>query len=256
MNLFLSPHLDDAILSCAGLMTTLAEAKQQVVAPTLFTADHDASCRLSAYAQHLHASWGSATPYRQRREEDRQALEAVGARPIHLGLKDAIYRTGPAATDFYADSHAVFSGRIPEWETIDREIEASVVRLVRELQPRALYIPLGVGRHVDHIVTREAVVRLRSRMPAIYLYEDMPYAAGAYPPHAPDSVTAALERLQAIATRPMIVPINFEAKMEAINAYRSQIEELRAGADFDATIRAYCSSVGDGIPAERYWQII
>jgi hypothetical protein len=40
-----------------------------------------------------------------------------------------------------------------------------------------LLIPLGLGRHIDHVIAREAALTLASTCNQVLLYEDLPYAA-------------------------------------------------------------------------------
>src|SRR5690348_14368459 len=83
--LFISPHLDDAILSAGGLIGYLAP-KTSVTLATIFT---EASDRPYTYfARRLLKSWGqsdASEAYRFRRREDRELCERIGAMSLHLG---------------------------------------------------------------------------------------------------------------------------------------------------------------------------
>ena len=77
MIVVVSPHLDDAVLSCGGILALAARRRERSVVVTVFTegADHE-----------------------RRRAEDREALAIVGAEPLHLRLLDAPDRLGLART--------------------------------------------------------------------------------------------------------------------------------------------------------------
>jgi len=87
VHLFLSPHLDDIGLSCAGLAGRLARQGDRVIMATFCTADYEGPFALSPAAKHEHWQWQlGERPYRHRRAEDRQAADLLGAEALHLGL--------------------------------------------------------------------------------------------------------------------------------------------------------------------------
>lgn len=88
----LSPHLDDAALSCGSLLARAA-ASQPVTVMTLFTHSEGARPSLSARA-FLHQCNARSAPalFEQRRAEDRMALRSIGVTGVHLGLPDALFR--------------------------------------------------------------------------------------------------------------------------------------------------------------------
>ena len=100
---FVSPHLDDAALSCGGNIARLARAGTRVTVVTVFTADQSPGSALSPLAMRTHASWGVGDqPFEARRAEDAAACKAMGADAEHLGLLDAIYRRSAAGEPFYS----------------------------------------------------------------------------------------------------------------------------------------------------------
>ena len=55
--IFLSPHADDAGLSCGGLIYQLAQAGERPIVITLFGGDPPDAGPLSDFAQSLHTRW-------------------------------------------------------------------------------------------------------------------------------------------------------------------------------------------------------
>jgi LmbE family N-acetylglucosaminyl deacetylase len=144
--LFLSPHLDDVALSCAGRLIDLCERRQEVVVATVFTE-------------------GAASTYRKRRAEDRAALASVGAEVRHLGLHDAPFRLG---CGFDGEALAV-----PPGEDDVKLVRDAVARVLDEVQPDDVWFPAGVGGHVDH----RAVFAAHQVVPeAAHFYVERPYA--------------------------------------------------------------------------------
>ena len=93
----LSPHLDDAVLSCGALMIHAAK-RTPVTVVTLFTEAGPPPYTLSArrYLRQVGAE-DAESLYRQRRAEDRAALEPMGITWVHAGLTEALYRRRPGS---------------------------------------------------------------------------------------------------------------------------------------------------------------
>jgi len=145
--LVLSPHLDDAALSCP---TYLQRTAQAYVA-TVFTE-------------------GDEALYRRRRSEDRKALRELGARPMHLGFLDAPYRSPK-----YRDFCGIVFGRAREYRGTARAVAQAIEQLDSKLHPRVILVPLAIGNHVDHRVVRDAALAAIPRDRLLF-YEDRPYA--------------------------------------------------------------------------------
>ena len=95
----LSPHLDDAVLSCGALMMHAASATTVTVA-TIFTEAGGVPHTLSA-RRYLHqvGVTDARALYQQRRAEDDEALASIGVRTSMPGSRrrsSAAARPGPA----------------------------------------------------------------------------------------------------------------------------------------------------------------
>jgi len=252
MYIYLSPHLDDAVLSCAG---------QAVRVVTVFAGDapstRDALGKCvarSAFVQELHTRWRLGdNPPAARRAEDRVALRILGVRATHLLFPDCVYRLGRMGAPLYPTRDAIF-GTVAEVEVllID-EIVRALKRLRVPLDARVI-LPLTAGHHVDHQIVRTAGKRwCRMRdarcMGRIAYYEDYPYAENQ------DEITAALHEEKLQAELITLDEDALTAKVAAIACYRSQISTFFADqAEMAARVRAYAEVVGGGQPAERLWR--
>ena len=169
--IFLSRHLDDVVYSCGGFIWDLTNSGQDVEVWTICGADPPPGS-LSPFAASLHNDWGLAeNAYQIRREENKSALQILGAQPRHLSILDSIYRQSPGGEYFYDSEEAIFGGLdVRESGLID---ELTAV-LESELPGDSRVIaPLGIGNHVDHELTRKAANRLS--LSASY-FADYPYA--------------------------------------------------------------------------------
>ena len=195
----MSPHLDDAVLSCGALLAHIA-GKCPVTVVTVFTEAAPPPWSLPARLQLRAIGVTDADDfYEQRRAEDAKVVAEIGAAVVHLGQRDAMFRRvgdtagrhlfpgwWPAYPTFRFD---IARGRIARTDAgLPAEIGALVGEVVRETGAAALFAPLGVGKHVDHLITRRAAQHLPAqRLPAQHLpvrtvyYSDFPYSEKADP---------------------------------------------------------------------------
>jgi LmbE family N-acetylglucosaminyl deacetylase len=241
---YLSPHLDDAVLSCGGRMWQQVQAGARVLVVTVFASAPAPGAPLSPFVQELHARWGHpADAVARRQEEDLAALALVGAKAAYWPYTDCIYRQVSDGRFPYASEKALFEEIHPAEEALIAELAARL-RALPLGQGGTVYAPLAVGHHVDHQIVRLAAQA--SGRPLIY-YEDFPYAQD------PRAVQAALEAGQWQAELMRLSERALEAKIAAIACYRSQISTFWADlAEMAAAVRAFPQRAGG--PAERYWR--
>ena len=90
---FISPHLDDAVLSCGGIIHFLVNEGHQVDIWTIFSGDPEDQ-NFSDFAKNLHKRWKleNQNPSDARRLEDDNACLVLGTKFIHFPYQDCIYR--------------------------------------------------------------------------------------------------------------------------------------------------------------------
>lgn len=250
--LYLSPHLDDAVLSCGGLIHRQVRQGDQVLVLTVFAGDPPPGER-SAFALLLGERWQAADrPVATRRAEDRQALALLGAGFCHWDYPDCIFRLHPTdGQPLYPTREAIF-GLVHPWEAVQlvEELAQRLQELCARRRPAVVYSLLTAGHHVDHQLVQWAARRLAEQGWAVCHYEDYPYVED------PARLQAALAEAGG-AWQPEfqpLAPADLEARIAAIACYRSQLAELFGdpGA-MPGRVSAYAHSLGGGGPAERYW---
>jgi LmbE family N-acetylglucosaminyl deacetylase len=210
-----SPHPDDAVLSCWHELSRPEVTRVVTVFAGLPEADATPSV------------WDTltrCTDPRQRaadrRAEDRRALAVAGCEPVHLDFVGGSYRSGPLDDDLLRATLASVLG------------DADIV-----------HIPAGIGGHPDHLSTRNAVLALGRRC---VLYADQPYTARfgwpswvtGRPPRPDLDVDGWVGgQLLSQAGQPEVHWLTGTAKAaktRAVSEYRSQLAALMAsaGADF------------------------
>lgn len=168
--IFLSPHFDDAVLSCGGIIWEEARRGAQVSIWTVCAAPPRLG-ELSQFAKQLHARWGTGpNATAQRSLEDITSCAVLGTTHRHLDLHDCIYRMGANGEFLYTSEEALSGGLHP----LDQIwIERLSEELKRDIPPRTRVVcPLTIGNHVDHQLTRAAAERLGKRL---WYYADYPY---------------------------------------------------------------------------------
>jgi LmbE family N-acetylglucosaminyl deacetylase len=169
---YLSPHLDDVVFSCGGLISDQTGRGENVEIWTLFAGDPPEG-EIPSFAMLLHKVWDAGSnPVQVRREEDLKACRILGAEPVHFSIPDCIYRRSRVdGTPLYPGEEALFGG----WDAEELSLlEELTYRFEINIPNQArIVVPLGIGNHVDHALTRQAARRLDREL--IY-YADYPYS--------------------------------------------------------------------------------
>ncbi len=168
--IYLSPHLDDVIYSCGGLIWEQTQKGQEVEIWTICAADPPED-QFSPFTESLHQDWGlGADAIKIRRHEDRSACQILGAIPRYLSYLDCIYRRSVGGEYYYLNDQELFGGLDPGEYTL---IDTLTGQLKDQLSAKVQVVaPLGIGNHVDHDLTRKAASRLDI---PLYYYADYPY---------------------------------------------------------------------------------
>jgi LmbE family N-acetylglucosaminyl deacetylase len=226
-----SPHPDDAALSCGGRM--LGDHALLVV--NCFT--RAAWWRFpftSADADRIQAC---------RNAEEALVSRLSGCAAGALDLPEALLR-GRTMDDVFTATPDVRD------DGVRRAIGEAVHRLAVEHPLAHWYLPLGVGNHIDHRLARDvALDALRERgvrTTHLHFYEDLPYAAKQPADAVARSVPGVTLRRETLG-----VDEQLPWKMELLRAYGSQFRWSEL-----APVRAYARSLGSGEPAEAVWTAI
>lgn len=229
--IYLSPHLDDVVLSCGGLVWEQTQSGEQVSIWTV-CAGYPPSQPLSDFARKLHSRWETdEDAVNVRREEDRKANQRLGANTNHFSFLDAIYRKSAL------DGSPLY----PSVVELCGELRSEDFELAEELrdelskslpQDGELVCPLAIGGHVDHQLVKHAVHGLKRRT---WYYADFPYVLQQQDPYK--------DFTQGMRAR--VFPVS-EAGLkvwgEAVAEHQSQISTFWAGInEMKSAIQGYWS---------------
>jgi LmbE family N-acetylglucosaminyl deacetylase len=144
----LSPHLDDAVLSCWHVLEWSAE----VTVVNVFSGSPPAGTP-APWWDRVTGATDPVARMRERHEEDRRALALAGRDAVALGLLDDQYRH-------------------------EEPPLATLVERLRGVLPTGalVYAPMAMGGHPDHLLVRDAAIELARDGSRLVLYADLPHA--------------------------------------------------------------------------------
>jgi LmbE family N-acetylglucosaminyl deacetylase len=222
----LSPHLDDAVLSCWHLLTR----PEEVTVINVFAGIPSLSA--PAWWDRCTGASDSAERARERVGEDRRALALAGRTPANLDLLDAQYREA------------------------EQPVDPPTGQIVGVIEPGSeICAPAAFGAHPDHLLVRAAALELRAQGYAVSLYADLPHATvNGWPSWvrrgrghaATDIATASWDRALAAtgipssAMTPNVYELAIEPyaeKLRAVQAYATQVRSLAALMDYPLSDR-------------------
>jgi LmbE family N-acetylglucosaminyl deacetylase len=238
--IYLSPHLDDVVISCGGLVWEQVQAGSPVEIWTICAGDPPVG-PFSPFAEELHARWlTDRQAVAIRRKEDQLACLEIGAMWRHFTIPDCIYRTDADGQHLYASGTDLFGDiRTADYQVVEI-VHRSLVALLSASD--RLVSPMAIGNHVDHQITRAAAEAL-SR--SLWYYADYPYAQ-----ERPEEI----KRLPAAGWNAEVFPISrdsLQAWVRAVMAHQSQISSFWAGMnELQSELESYRKQMG-GV---RLWQ--
>lgn len=223
----LSPHADDVALSLGGLLQ-LDLIPRPITLLTVF--GRSGFAREEGFG----ADWQANT--RRRRWEDVAYSESLGMSLRYLDLAEAALR--PRVRRLFTSWR---------WLRAPAELVRILEREISAAEPGSIWIPLGLGGHLDHLLVEKAATRLvRSRKLGRLYYEDLPYAA-TLSEHQIRRRAASISR----SLQPILVDIGsvLERKIEALRLYESQVCE-----HFLWALGEHHSRWDAARPMERVWR--
>ncbi len=219
----ISPHMDDAVLGCSQLI----DGYPGTLVITVFAGTPD------AYPEPM-TDWDTTAGFRSgddvvaaRREEDRNALAELGARPLWLDFVEYQYLERPR---WVQPEHVV----------------STLAAALRDAGATAVFAPFGLA-NPDHVCTHRAAMLAREQLPELawFCYEDTGYKS------IPGVLIHRIAEMRArgIWATPASpeVPAGYARRDAAMRHYPSQLRALEHDWKLSARLAA---------PApEQYWSL-
>lgn len=233
--LIISPHPDDAALSLGG--SILKYPRLQTTIWNVFTrqsyslVDRDAERAQQRIV-----------------EEERAAAAALGVGIIMAEFREAELRGYVRLSERLGHDYQSIYIRPGERE-LREAVTTALQRVVEELQPALVGMPLGIGGHVDHLLCREAALACLARsgwQGRLFCYEELPYAL-----RADWRIEAlAMAERRGLVLSEGLIPVGpwLDTKHHILEIYRSQLHprDIRQLVTYSASL----CGLGGG---ERIW---
>jgi LmbE family N-acetylglucosaminyl deacetylase len=225
-----SPHFDDAAMGTGHVLTTYPGS-------TVITV---LAGRPPAYPPEV-TEWDALGGFKTgddvvgaRREEDRAAMEVLGADPVWLDFSDHQYRDPPD-------------------RPTPTDVAPALQAAIAAVGPTAVFLPMGLA-NPDHVLSHDAGLLVREALgsndaggdgPAWFGYEDAGYK------HLPGMLAWRVSKLfrGGLWPTPSMVPVqlDMERKRTAIMKYTSQVAPLQQDHLLSERL--------EGNVPEQYWRL-
>lgn len=212
-----SPHLDDAVLSMADHLMQWRTLGKSVDIITVFSSFKSDSLSHQAKTFLKRANTLSVSAYeRMRKREDMRACAHLCdlKQLMYLDFVDAAFRSDETEV-LYPTRDTLFSGRCRDTAIYRNVLRATLKELLKKYSQ--IYVPVGIGNHIDHILVRDTVTQLFP--PSHYgFYVDYPYALAC-------KHWSLMQIVTHIQQRKSILPPTLQ-KRKALSQYTSQLPLL------------------------------
>jgi LmbE family N-acetylglucosaminyl deacetylase len=223
-NIFISPHLDDVVLSCGEYLKKLSKTNENITVLTVFAGSQDPSL-FSDIAKKYHKKCGlDDDAVYSRREEDKNAMRYFNCKYIHLDILEILYRMDKFNKHKCKSEKDIFNRDIKgESDTIKKIIEEFENNITINEYDN-VYLPLSLGNHIDHVLTTYVMTKYLEenfKNLNIFYYEDVPYTYNLL------KSEWKVEYLHESKAYIMDISLDeWEAKLEGIEFYKSQVRAL------------------------------
>jgi LmbE family N-acetylglucosaminyl deacetylase len=234
--MILSPHADDAIFSLAGLMTKHSNHFEFHIINIFGRQD------FTLYNDFANNKIGSDFVHK---EEKLAWLLLNIQNGTFLSFKDAAMRQfdpGRPIINSDLDSKSMITYEKELFEDIFSHIN----ELIGAIRPSYIFCPLGIGRHVDHIMVREAVLANQDLDKKLYFYEESPYVISFDKTKEINEIERKSQKK--LKQRQINITNKISEKRKLLNLYASQLKKFQINAMINH------AQANDQHYYENYWK--
>ena len=152
----------------------------------------------------------------------------MGLRLCSSWFTDAVFRRSPLTGELtYRKVRDTWTMPRVDDANFVEELYLILNRLCRDMGKVVLVSPLGIGHHVDHVITAQVAQRLEDRNVKLLFYEDFPYVMDrGKSVGVADDPDEAMLRLGVSPLRRWHIPYKLGRKVKLMNCYPSQVPPL------------------------------
>lgn len=217
----ISPHFDDAVLSCAGLIGCFIEEGKTVEICNVFTKIQKENVKFSkVIREYIAEDMNNPIAYvdmqvcekwiQLRQKEDDRACKFLNCKKRDLGYIDAIFRM-KSNQYIYDTEEKLFS----EYKAHDEEFMK--IDLINRLNFickdfDACLFPMAIGNHVDHRIVHDMGLEINKNWHNVCFYCEIPYSID------PEFQVLSIEKLN--------ISKLMDLKLKAVGFYGTQLQGL------------------------------
>jgi len=167
---FLSPHLDDVVFSCGGLIAKVTAAGCLADVITFYTRQSDPAL----YPPNLLKQVKKLADYNTRQKEDIAALTLLKANWLHLDYIDRFFRP-PWLTNIFKVFNTPKEPNLKGFNNLV-SIKEYITKLVENNPKSKFFAPFGLGNHYDHVelfLASLMVAKEFNILDRFFFYEDI-----------------------------------------------------------------------------------
>lgn len=256
-HIFFSPHIDDAIFSCGGLILKLLP-KEKVLIVNVFCGTDQLKEKGYAqkYLRFCHCR-NSKEYFSIRKTEEKALSLKFSFESLFLPFSEALFRSrkrGLSQKYLYNTKKKLFDQVNQHDKALVRKIKESISEIMLKTKNKkvVLYFPLGLGKHVDHQIVNQIGKNFsdqnkKLKNTKIYFYQDFPYELW----EDKKKVTLDHKKLFKRENKIFLCQDELDQKKAMINSYPSQVAALFGSKEnFEKQFKVYYKN-----PYEYYWTI-
>lgn len=261
MHVFLSPHLDDVVLSCGATVAKLRQQGERVVILTVMAGDPPDPVPDTPAVRALRAAPADVNQaMMQRRLEDAQAATCLGVQVYHLALLDSAFRTAPALgglTPLYPTPESQV-GPVHPMDDLRVRLLATPLPFAERI--KCLYAPISAGNDVDHQLVRDWALVLSGPLsaPELCFYGEFPDVLAR--PAQETALRYFGSMTPALSLTAETFPVTrteLQMKLSAIACYMSEVRPMQWDnrAAMENRMIEWMQASGGGT-SERFWRMV
>lgn len=213
----LSPHLDDAILSCFNCLT---QNPKTTLLISFFTQAQDNSLSSDAFNFIKKSGYNSAIElFEKRKKNDQKICKKLKLNYLYFNFTDAGFRT-EKENFLYHNNASIFSGKQKRADLpINKQLKQSFSFLKNKITSKnaKIYAPLGVGQHIDHMLIHQLARKTFKQN--LFFWEDIPYR---------NNQRQLIKRLKDLKIKSVVDQFpKPREKQQILKLYKTQITELK-----------------------------
>lgn len=223
----IEPHMDDAALSVGGrLLNRRGRCRITILSVVKWS-------NFTSYLLSSHHALTVAEVTTLREQESALAARLLGAEHVCLDWSDAPIRFLPAerwstaTVETFKQDPGAFVHLFPNQGDV-AQVAEKLKRALAALSPDEIWIPMGLGDHVDHRTTRSACLRMLADSPGAFskipveMYEEIPYERAVAQAAQIESALASTGTRLSRGVED--ITDSFDEKLRAVSIYASQFK--------------------------------